>query len=122
MVKFSLEKMKEILKSKNYTYHTIADKTKISYSTISKIFNGDNKNPTITFVQAIADALDCSIDDFFDWGEDEPSSPYFLDRKAAEMAQELKDNPDLRAVLKAARDIPSEDIQLVIDLINKIKK
>ena len=39
MVKFSLEKMKEILKAKNYTYHTIADKTKIAKQNLSPYFN-----------------------------------------------------------------------------------
>ena len=122
MVKLDLEKMKDILKSKNYNYNDLAEKTGISYSTIAKILSGDNKNPTISYIQKIAVALECGVDDFFNWGGAEPTSPYYLDRKTAELAQALKDNPDLRAVLKAARDLPPDDIKFVTDFIEKIKK
>ena len=122
MAEFSIEKMKEILKSKGYTYGKLAELTGISESTISKLFGGFNPNPTLKYMKSIANALDCSIDDFIDWGGIEPTSPYYLDRKTAELAQNLKDNPDLRAVLRSMRNLSPDDIKFVQEFIEKIKK
>lgn len=120
MPEFSINKMKDILKAKGYTYDDLVEKTDISKSTISKIFGGFNKNPTLKFLKSIAKALDCSIDDFFEW-ETEPTSPYYLDRKTAQLAQEIHDNPEYRILLDATRDLKPDDLKAVIDIVNRIK-
>ena len=104
MPKFSIEKMQEIRKSNGYTYKKLAELTGISESTITKLFGGFNKNPTLSYLRKIADALNCSLDDFYEW-ESEPTSPYYIDRKTAELAQELHDNPDYRILFDAMRDM-----------------
>lgn len=120
MPELNLNKMKEILKSKKMTYDELSEKTSISKSTISKIFGGFNTNPTLKYLKLIAAALDCSIDDFFEW-ETEPTSPYYLDRKTAELTQELRDNPNYRMLFDAARDLSPGDLQALIDIANRIK-
>ena len=120
MPEFSIDKMKDILKTKGYTYDDLAEKTDISKSTISKIFGGFSKNPTLKFLKSIAKALDCSIDDFFEW-EEEPTSPYYLDRKTAKLAQEIFENPDYRILFDATRDLTPEQVQAVISVANSIK-
>ncbi len=120
MTKFSIEKMQEIRKSSGLTYANIADSTGISKSTVEKIFGGFNKNPTLSYLKKIADALSCSLDDFYEW-EQEPTSPYYLDRKTAELAQEIHDNPEYRILLDATRDLTPEQLQAVIDVANIIK-
>ena len=120
MPELNLNKMKEILKSQNLTYDDLSEKTQISKSTISKIFGGFNTNPTLKYLKQIAAALNCSIDDFFEW-EVEPTSPYYLDRKTAELTQEIRDNPEYRMLFDAARDLSPEDLKAVIDIVNRIK-
>jgi transcriptional regulator with XRE-family HTH domain len=95
MPELNINKMKDLLKIKGYTYDDLAEKTNMSKSTISKIFGGFNTNPTLKFLREIAQVLDCSIDDFFDW-EQEPTSPYYLDRKTAQLAQAIHDNPEYK--------------------------
>lgn len=51
MPKFSIEKLNEIRNSKGYTLKELAEMTDIPHSTISKIFAGFNKNPSIEAVQ-----------------------------------------------------------------------
>ena len=120
MAEFNITKMKDILKSKNYTYSDLAKITNFSKSSIEKVFGGFNTNPTMKFLQKIADALECSIDDFFERDE-EPVSPYYLDRKTAELAESLKEQPDLKVLLDASRSLTPNDIKFVIDFVNKIK-
>lgn len=112
--------MKEILKAKNMTYDSLAEKTGMSKSSIAKIFGGFNENPTMKFLKAIANALECSMDDFFEWDE-EPTSPYYLDRQTAKIAQEIHDNPEYRILFDATKDLTPEQIQAVISVANSIK-
>lgn len=120
MPELSIEKMKEILKAKNMTYDSLAEKTGMSKSSIAKIFGGFNENPTMKFLKAIANALECSMDDFFEWDE-EPTSPYYLDRQTAKIAQEIHDNPEYRILFDATKDLTPEQIQAVISVANSIK-
>lgn len=120
MPELNINKMKDILKTKGYTYDDLAEKTNMSKSTISKIFGGFNTNPTLKFLREIAQVLDCSIDDFFEW-EQEPTSPYYLDRKTAELAQEIHDNPEYRILFDATRDLTPEQLKAVINVANVIK-
>ena len=120
MPELSIEKMKEILKAKNMTYDSLAEKTGMSKSSIAKIFGGFNENPTMKFLKAIANALECSMDDFFEWDE-EPTSPYYLDRQTAKIAQEIHDNPEYRILFDATKNLTPEQIQAVISVANSIK-
>lgn len=120
MTNLSVEKMQEIRKTNGLTYDKLADITGISRSTIEKIFGGFNKNPTLSYLKKIADAFNCSVDDFFEW-ESEPTSPYYLDRKTAELAQEIHDNPEYRILLDATRDLTPEQLQAVINVANAMK-
>ena len=121
MAEFSIEKIKDILKSKGYNYERLSKETGISISSISKILGGFNKNPTLKYLQAIAKALDCSMDDFFDWQGQEPTSPYYLDRKTGEIAQEMFENPELKALFDSARDLSSEELETIKTMINTLK-
>ena len=121
MAEFCIEKIKEILKTKGYSYEQLAKMTGFSESSISKILGGFNKNPTLKYLQSMAQALDCSLDDFFDWGDIEPTSPYYLDRNTGKLAQEIHDNPELRILFDATKDLPPEDLKAVIDIANRIK-
>ncbi len=120
MPEFSIKKMNEMRKAKGYTYKKLAELTEISESTITKIFGGFNSNPTLSYLKKIAKALDCSIDDFFEW-EQEPKSPYYLDRKTGKLAQEIYDNPELKILFDASRDLKPDDLKAVIDIANRIK-
>lgn len=120
MPEFSTSKMQDIRKSKGLTYKKLAELTEISESSITKIFGGFNTNPTLTYLKKIATALNCSIDDFFEW-ESEPTSPYYLDRKTAQLAQEIHDNPDYKILFDATRDLSPEQLQAVINVANVIK-
>ncbi len=120
MDELSKEKLNIIKNSKNFTNAKIAELTGIKLSTIDKIFSGANKNPTLDTLKKIAKILDCSIDDFINY-EEEPTSPYYLDRKTGELAQEIHDNPDLRILLDASKDLSPEDLKTVITIAQKIK-
>lgn len=51
----------------------LSEITGITQSTLDKITSGKNQNPTLDTLQAIADAIGCTIDDFRDSHKDSPS-------------------------------------------------
>lgn len=46
---------------------------------------------------------------------------YYTDPEVAELAQQLKDRPELKVLFDASRDISKEDVQFVIDMIERMK-
>jgi len=55
-------KLQKARKEKGFTYQQFAEKTSLSIATIEAIFQGKQKNPTLTTLQKICDMLDLSID------------------------------------------------------------
>ncbi len=47
---------------------------------------------------------------------------YYLDPEAAKMAQELYDNPGMRILFDAAKNVSAEDLKVAADLIARMKK
>lgn len=46
---------------------------------------------------------------------------YYTNPEVAELAQQLKDRPELKVLFDASRDISKEDVQFVIDMIERMK-
>ena len=119
MAIFSTKKMQEIRKSKGFTYKNLSELTNISESSITKLFGGFNKNPTMNYLRKIAEALDCSIDDFFEW-EALPTSPYHLDRITASILNDINKNPSIKKLLQLAQKMSSEDLHVITYIAEKI--
>lgn len=66
---FNKDKITNILKEKSMTPYRLWKLSGVAQSTISDILNGKKQNPTTKTLQKIANALDCSIDEFFDDNE-----------------------------------------------------
>ena len=64
--------------------------------------------------------MECSVEELIDYTDG--VAPYFLDETTALLAQELKDNVELRILLDAARDLRPEDIKTVIDMVKMTKR
>ena len=114
-----VEKLNLAKKAKGQTVKQVAELSGVSVGTASKIFSGLNDNPTLDTLQKIAKVLDCIVDDFlFSKHEQE----YYSDRRVAALAEELRDNPEKRMLLNASRDLKTEDINAVVEIMNRIKK
>ena len=52
----------------------------------------------------------------------ESDESYYLDPAAAAMAQELYARPEMRVLFDATRNVSPDDIQFVIDMLDRMKK
>ena len=59
------EKLNELRKKKGLTNQQIADICNLPLSTVTKVMSGETKDPTLTTLKAIADALDVTLDYLF---------------------------------------------------------
>ena len=68
----------------------------------------------------IADFFGISAD--FLLGRVDDGSSYYMDPEAAAMAQELKTRPEMKVLFDATRNVSPDDIQFVIDMLDRMKK
>ena len=59
----NIEKINKIMEEKNITLYRLSKITDLNESNLGKIISGKTKNPRISYVKAIADALEVSIDE-----------------------------------------------------------
>lgn len=59
------EKLNELRKQKGLTNQQIADICNLPLSTVTKVMSGETKDPTLTTLKAITDALDVTLDYLF---------------------------------------------------------
>ena len=52
----------------------------------------------------------------------ETTDKYYLDPEVAEMAQELYSRPEMRVLFDATKNVSKDDIQFVIDMLDRMKK
>ena len=82
------------------------------------MYETGSRKPSYEMLEAIGDFFNVSTD--YLQGR-ETGSEYYMDPEVAELAQQLKDRPELKVLIDASRDITKEDIQFVIDMIERMK-
>ncbi len=96
------------------TNDIIAERSGLPVTTISRITSGQTKSPKLENVRKIAEAIGCTLNDLI-------SETYYSNEETSELAQEIHDNPDLRILLDASKNLKPEDLKAVIYIANRIK-
>lgn len=105
-------------KLRKMTNKTLAEATGLPEGTISRIASGQTKEPTLKTLRLLAKALDCTIDDLQGGGTVEP---YYLNQETADIAQDIYENPNLRILFDASKNLSPEDIQAVVEIAKRIQ-
>ena len=94
-----------------------------SRTSIFKIESGDTDLP-LSKVEEFAAALYVTPQYLMGWEDNGTPSdvPYYLDEETAEIAQEVYDRPELRILFDASRKASKEDIQFVVEMIDRMAK
>jgi len=99
------------------TMKELADKVGVSEATISRWESGEIKNMRRDAVANLAKALQIDPKVLMNWGDDEP---YYTNPETARKAQEVLNDPDMKLLLDAKRDLSPEDMQIIIDLARRL--
>nr|DAI50966.1 MAG TPA: Repressor protein CI [Caudoviricetes sp.] len=93
---------------------------KLNKSTVSTWANG-TKMPRMNKIEQLANYFGVEKSDLIE-GKSDTNEQYYNDSSVSEYAQAIKDNPDLRILFDASKDMSKDDIDFVVDLIDKLKK
>ena len=106
------------------TDYQVSKDTGIPRSTFSEWKNG-KYIPKRDKLQKIADYFNVSIEYLMtgkDTGKESTSGKvYYFDDEAAETAQKLYENSDLRMLFDAAQDVDAENLQLAAEMLKRFK-
>lgn len=112
--------LKEIAYKNGKTQADIARDLKLNKATVSSWMNG-TRIPRMDSVDLLAHYFNCKRSDIMEEHDDQPAG-YYLDPEAAQVAQELFENPDLKLLFNAARTSRPEDIRMAADILRRLKE
>ena len=101
------------------TMKELGEKCDVSEATISRYESGNIKNMRRDVVAALAKALQINPKVLMDWHDDDEPG-YYVDPETARLAQAAANDPDLRLLLDAKRDLSPEDMKMIIDLAKRL--
>lgn len=115
--------IKDLLREKRIelglTMKELAVKVGVSEGTISRWESGEISNMKRDKAGKLAEILGISPAVIMGWEE---KQEYYLNPETAQIAQEVFDNPDLRILFDAARDVSPDNIKLAAEMLNRFKK
>lgn len=93
----------------------------VSDKAISTWENG-TKEPRMGSIQKIADHFGLKKSNIIEDDGLLGLPAYYTNPETAALAQELYDNPDLRVLMDASRDLSPEDVKFVAEMVQRMKK
>ena len=116
------ENLKYWLSERGKTQTDLRKYMNVSSATTSDWYNG-KKIPRTDKIQAICGWLGIELDDLLtDKSDRKQTESYYTNPETAALAQELLDNPDLRMLFDAARDVKPENLQLAAEMLKRMKE
>ncbi|WP_313585273.1 helix-turn-helix domain-containing protein [Lacrimispora sp.] len=113
------EQIRDVAKARGYSINRLEQELGFARSSINKF----NKNaPSADKLQKIAETLGVTVDYLMTGNLVEDSEHYYANEETREIAQEIFENPDLRSLFHAARDLTPERLKAHIDFMQSLKQ
>ena len=110
------ERIKEVAKVNGYSINRLEKELGYPRSSISKY----NKNvPSMEKIQKIADFLNVPITDI---NEEEKTERYYINDETAQVAQEIFENKELRALFDVQKDMDPDDLRALHNMALALKR
>ena len=115
------QKIKQLRLDNDITQKELADFLGVTPKAIS-FYELGQRMPSPEMILKMANKFNVTTD-FLLGNEEIPSQDgYYLDPEASKMAQELYDNPGMRILFDAARNVSADDLKLAAEIISRMKK
>lgn len=108
------EIFERLCKERGVTPYRVSEATGIKTSSLSG-WKAGKFTPKQEKLKKIADYFGVSIE-YLMTGEEKERDGYYINPEAAEMAQQIYDNKDLRLLFDVAKDVTPEQLKLLHDL------
>lgn len=118
--KIIAKNLKRIFYEHNKTQADVARDLNISKATISSWLNG-TRVPRMNKIDLLCHYFNVTRAEIME-EYDPDGHDYYLNPETATAAQEIFDNPDLRALFDAGRDSKPEDLRMAAELLKRLKE
>ncbi len=113
------EQIRDAAKVRGYSINRLEQELGFARSSINKF----NKNaPSGDKLQKIAETLGVTVDYLMTGNTENDGEHYYTNEETREIAQEIFENPDLKSLFHAAKDLPPERLRAHIDFIQSLKQ
>ena len=118
------ERIKMLREQRGMTLEELGNKIGVGKSTVRKWETGAIANMRRDKIQKLADALGVSPGYLMGWDDVQTSGHKkgYYSPETAKAAQEMLDDPDLHALMDAARDARPEYVKSAIQLLKTLKE
>ena len=113
------ETLKKLRIEKKLTQEELAQATGLSRSAIG-MYESGSREPNFETLEILADFFNVDMNTLLD--RTQSKQGYYLNPEAAKIAQALYDNPGMRILFDAAKNVSAEDLKAAAELISRMKK
>ncbi len=113
------ERIKELCRINGTNISALEKACGFASGSLSKI---DKHKPSNEKIKAIADYFGITQDELIGVQTDEQQTEYYLNKDTARIAQHIYEDPYLRVLFDAAEDSRPEHLQMVADILVRLKK
>lgn len=113
-------RLKELRLKHNYTGEEIGRKLQVSKSAIL-MWEKDLRSPSADLIEKFATIYGVSTD-YIITGKDSniTNDSYYYDTEVAELAEQIKNDPELRILLDAKRNLSKQDMKAIINITKSL--
>ncbi|MBO7726901.1 MAG: helix-turn-helix transcriptional regulator [Oscillospiraceae bacterium] len=117
------ENYESVIKAKGLTNYKVSKDTGIAQSVLST-WKTKGTTPRSDKLQILAEYLGVSVDFLIGVPNTGPqnSPQWYINEEAAQIAQEIFEDPDKRALFNAARGSRPEDLRMAADMLERFKE
>ena len=113
-------RLRRAMNSNNISQIELSEKTGIPKSSINQYLSGYAK-PKDDRIFLLSKALGVTESWLIGYDEDEDEDHYYTNPETRRLAQEIYQNPDLRILFDASRNLEPDDIQAIANMIKQFK-
>lgn len=112
-------RLKSLRKNMQLTGEEFGAKMNVSKPTVS-LWESDKRTPNAEMLQKIANFFDVSVDYLLIGKPNTTNDSYYYDTEVAELAEQIKNDPELRILLDAKRNLSKQDMKAIINITKSL--
>lgn len=113
--------LRYFLELNHFSQADLARHMKVSTATAAKWCTGQSI-PRVDRLQSLCNWLGCEKSDLLEEKDRSEEDHYYLDRRARELINFLKESPEHWVLFDAARKIPPDDVEFMLRLMEKMNR
>ena len=114
------DRIKNLRIQNKMTLEEVGERIGVSKQTLYKYENNIITNIPSDKIEGLTQIFNVSPALIMGWND--TSKEYYKDPEVSEYAQAVKDNPNLRILFDASKDMSKDDIDFVVNMIEGLKK